>query len=137
MMYHLLKFFWRRNLLNTIGYQIKENNLTTRVIYSLVTVVMEVTLCNDLEMLQLGQILLRKKVLLTGNFQLLSLFCKRSARIYNVNVTRLIEVGSRTPHVQNLALEIFDFPMSYNVKLQSSWIPRKRNDNADIFIQNN
>ena len=51
----------------------------------------------------------------------------------NINVSRIIEVGSRRPHLHKLAIEIFDICMCFNIKLQPSWIPREQNETADFL----
>ncbi|XP_057308177.1 uncharacterized protein LOC130646058 [Hydractinia symbiolongicarpus] len=114
--------FWYRNLFNTNGYQIKKNTLTTKVIYSDASD----SGYGGYVMQRLGDIIAR------GNFTSEE---RRTSSTYrellavklilqavgprvknesvqgfsdNVNVTRITEVGSRRPHLQKLALEIFD-----------------------------
>lgn len=49
----------------------------------------------------------------------------------NMNVARIIEVGSAKTHLQKIAIEIYDLCMQFNIKLTPAWIPREFNLIAD------
>ena len=51
----------------------------------------------------------------------------------NVNVSRIIQVGSRKPDLHCLALDIFDLCIQFNLHIQPSWIPREENEFADMI----
>ena len=51
----------------------------------------------------------------------------------NQNVSRILLVGSKKPHLQELALMIFSLAMQHNIRLEPEWIPRELNDRADYL----
>ena len=51
----------------------------------------------------------------------------------NQNVVRIIEVGSRKPHIQAEALRVFHLAVQYQIHLEPSWIPREENECADYI----
>ena len=55
----------------------------------------------------------------------------------NVNVCRIIEVGSRKPNLHEIAIDIFDLCINYDIKLLPSWIPRTENFIADSLSKFN
>jgi ribonuclease HI len=46
---------------------------------------------------------------------------------------RIISVGSCKPHLQCLAMDIFQLCFRQNITLETQWIPRSLNDRADIL----
>ena len=42
-----------------------------------------------------------------------------------------MEVGSSKPHLQLIAIDIFDICIVHNIKLIPSWIPRELNQEVD------
>ena len=53
--------------------------------------------------------------------------------IDNFNATRILTIGSSKPHLQRLAIEIFNYCLSYNIKLIPEWTPRELNRCADYY----
>ena len=51
----------------------------------------------------------------------------------NQNVVRIIEVGSKQPHLHAIALKIFSLAVHSQVHLQPEWIPREQNEQADFL----
>ena len=51
----------------------------------------------------------------------------------NQNVVRILQVGSRKPHLQVEALRVFRFCIKYNIRLEPEWVPREMNELADYF----
>ena len=51
----------------------------------------------------------------------------------NQNVVRIVQVGSMIEELQELALDIFLFASSHNIRLDLTWIPRDQNSEADRF----
>ena len=48
------------------------------------------------------------------------------------SAVRVVECGSMKPHLQELAIEIFNLCLHYSIKLDINWIPRSINDQADF-----
>lgn len=46
---------------------------------------------------------------------------------------RIISVGSTKPHLQSLAMDIFQLCLNHNIALQAQWIPRTLNERADVL----
>ena len=51
----------------------------------------------------------------------------------NMAATRILVVGSSKPHLQNLALDIFQQCIQKSIKLSPEWIPRELNRDADFL----
>ena len=49
----------------------------------------------------------------------------------NKNVVQIIMVGSRTPNLQSVAVDIFKLACLHAISLEPEWIPRDENDLAD------
>lgn len=49
----------------------------------------------------------------------------------NINVARIINVGSSKNHLQNLTLDIHRLCLRYDIEIISQWIPREVNELAD------
>ena len=49
----------------------------------------------------------------------------------NQNVVRIVQRGSRKPHLQDGAMSIFELCFSAGIKLEMEWIPRDANELAD------
>ena len=49
----------------------------------------------------------------------------------NQNVVRIIQCGSRKPHLQDGAMSIYQLCISNGIKLEMAWIPRTLNEYAD------
>ena len=47
------------------------------------------------------------------------------------NVERVLSVGSRTPALQELVIDIFRLCIQHNIQLVPEWIPREENIFAD------
>jgi len=45
----------------------------------------------------------------------------------NQNVVRIVQKGSRKPHLQDGAMSIFELCFSAGIKLEMEWIPRDAN----------
>ena len=52
-------------------------------------------------------------------------------RTDNFNATKIIEKGSRKPHVHSIALDIFKICTQHDILLKTTWIPREQNQYAD------
>lgn len=51
----------------------------------------------------------------------------------NVNVSRIIEAGSRKLDLQQIAIDIYDLCLKYNLILHATWVPREENQLADAI----
>ena len=51
----------------------------------------------------------------------------------NQNVVRILQVGSRQPHLQGIALKIFALSVRSHIHLQPEWVPRELNEQADYL----
>ena len=51
----------------------------------------------------------------------------------NHNVTRIVLVGSPKPHLQALAIDIFQLCTAKRIVLDAQWIPRSVNERADLL----
>ena len=51
----------------------------------------------------------------------------------NQNVARILEVGSRQGHLQEIALKVFSLAVHYHIHLEPEWIPRELNQQADYL----
>ena len=51
----------------------------------------------------------------------------------NQNVVRILQVGSRQPHLQEIALKIFALSINSHIHLQPEWVPRELNEQADYL----
>ncbi|CAC5379675.1 unnamed protein product [Mytilus coruscus] len=51
----------------------------------------------------------------------------------NQNAVSIIKKGSKSPHLQGLALSIFNTCVSCNISLYAQWIPREENEKADAL----
>ncbi len=51
----------------------------------------------------------------------------------NQNVVRIISVGSKKEHLQQVAMRIFSFCFANRVVLEAEWIPRRDNELADYY----
>ena len=51
----------------------------------------------------------------------------------NQNVVRILEVGSRQPHLQTELLRVVELCMQHNIRMEPGWIPREENQLADYF----
>ena len=51
----------------------------------------------------------------------------------NDNAARIVLVGSRKPHLQALAIDIFQLCLAKRIVLDAQWIPRSVNERADLL----
>ena len=51
----------------------------------------------------------------------------------NQNVVRILQVGSRKPHLQEQAMKVFETCISYQIRLEPDWLPREENELADFI----
>lgn len=51
----------------------------------------------------------------------------------NQNVVRILQVGSKQAHLQSIAVRIFSLSVHWQIRLESEWIPRELNDQADYL----
>ena len=49
----------------------------------------------------------------------------------NHNVSRIISAGSGKVHLQNIALQIYNSCLKFQIKLEPTWLPREENELAD------
>jgi len=137
--------FWLRNLRNANGYQIKDNHVTSKIIFSdasdsgyggyLVQRLGNVITRGDFVMQEQATSSTHRELLAVKNV-LLSVHqhIKNEAVLWfsdNANVARIIDSGSTKPCLQNLAIDIFETCLRFNIKLIPSWIPREMNSFAD------
>ena len=52
----------------------------------------------------------------------------------NQNVARILEVGSKQPHLQKVALDIFFLAIQNHIHVEPEWIPRELNQQADYLM---
>ena len=53
--------------------------------------------------------------------------------IDNSSACRILSVGSTKSHLQNIAIDVFNFCSKFNIKLVPQWIPREQNELADYY----
>lgn len=51
----------------------------------------------------------------------------------NINATRIITNGSTKEHLQNLAMDIFNFCFKNTIQIEAQWVPRELNTRADFL----
>ena len=51
----------------------------------------------------------------------------------NQNVVRILQVGSRQPQLQEVALKIFSLTIHCQIRLEPEWVPREENEQADYL----
>ena len=51
----------------------------------------------------------------------------------NQNLVHIVECGSRKPHLQTVAMNIFELCFRHGIRLDMEWIPRGLNDKADYI----
>ena len=51
----------------------------------------------------------------------------------NQNIVRIVQAGSRQPHLQDGAMSIFEICWKHGIRLEMAWIPRSLNDRADYI----
>ena len=51
----------------------------------------------------------------------------------NQNVVRILQVGSRQPQLQEVALKIVSLTIHCQIRLEPEWVPREENEQADYF----
>ena len=51
----------------------------------------------------------------------------------NQNVVRILQVGSRKPDLQAVALKVFALVVRYQIRLEPEWVPRELNEKADYL----
>ncbi len=51
----------------------------------------------------------------------------------NVNVVRILKVGSPKTHLQSLALQIFRICLRQDIRILAQWVPREENELADAI----
>ena len=141
--------FWLRNLQKVNGLKIKAFPTTTKIVYSdasntgyggyIVERLSNVIARGDFTPSE-KQTSSTYRELLAVKLILHSLSDKlRNENVLwfsdNINVSRIIEVGSRRQHLHNLAVNIFDLCVTHNITLQPSWIPREINTSADFLAK--
>ena len=55
----------------------------------------------------------------------------------NASACHILSIGSSKPHLQNLAIEVFNFCTRFNIKLIPQCIPREQNYLADFYSRMN
>ena len=53
--------------------------------------------------------------------------------VENMSASRIPMVGSSKPHLQRIAADIFSIGLSFDISLDSQWLPRKENTHADLL----
>ena len=143
--------FWRGNLDSLNGYKIKEMHAFTKVVYSdasdtgfggyVVEKLGNVIAQGNFSEAESGtsstyrELLAVKQVLLS-----LSEYLRHQSVLWhsdNVNVARILEVGSSKDHLQHLALSIFRICLRQDVKIIPLWLPREENKLADAISKHN
>jgi len=51
----------------------------------------------------------------------------------NQNVVRIVQCGSKQPHLQSEALSIFATCLKNNIRVEPEWIPRDENELVDYY----
>ena len=51
----------------------------------------------------------------------------------NQNVVRILQVGSRQPQLQEVAIKIFSLSINCQIRLEPEWVPREENEQADYL----
>lgn len=49
-----------------------------------------------------------------------------------MGASRILMVGSSNPHLKQIAVDMFDIFLSFNISLGSRWLPREENARADL-----
>ena len=143
--------FWLHNLKKHNSFQIKVKHVITKVVYSDASG----TGYGGYAVRKLGNVIAKGnflpnerntsstcRELLAVKFILTSLTTELTNQTVqwfsdNTGVTRIIEVGSSKPHLQSIAIDIFDICIVQNIKLIPAWIPREWNQQADLLSKLN
>jgi len=51
----------------------------------------------------------------------------------DMGASRILMVGSSKPHLQQIAVDIFSVSLSFDISLDSQWLPREENARADLL----
>ena len=46
---------------------------------------------------------------------------------------RILQVGSKKPHLHAVALKVFNIAIQYQIRLEPEWVPRELNEQADFL----
>ena len=139
--------FWYKNIVSNNGYSIKRNHPTSQIIFCdasdnayggfmlhrLGKPICQSRFSHD----ELGtsstyrELLAIKNCLLSfaGHIQHEAV----EVRTDNKNAAGIIQKGSRRPHLQQLAVEIFEICLKYDILIKPTWIPREQNRYADYL----
>ena len=55
--------------------------------------------------------------------------------IDNSSACRILSAGSAKLHLQDIAIDVFNFCSKFNIKLIPQWIPREQNELAIIITE--
>ena len=122
--------FWAKNLNVVNGYSIKNNHAITKVVYT------------DASDYAYGGYIVQRcgNQIAHGSFQQDEREKSFASELVhhtvlwhsdNTNVARIISNGSSKDELQELALDIFETSMKYDIKIIPKWIPREENQIAD------
>ena len=139
--------FWLENIIPSNGYSIKRNHPTSQIIFSdasdhaysgymlhrLGEIICQSRFSRD----QIGTSSTNRELLAIKNcLQSFASHIRHEAveiRTDNKNAARIIEKGSRRPHLQDLAVHIFEICTQNDILLHPIWIPREQNQYADYL----
>ena len=139
--------FWLKNIDVKNGYAIKPKQATSQILFT------------DASEYAYGGYLLQRlgKIICHGRFdhhqvgkssterELLAIkYCLESfaqairheainIRTDNFSASRILEIGSPKPHLQALAIRIFEICVKNDIRLFPTWIPRELNQHADYY----
>ena len=51
----------------------------------------------------------------------------------NQNVVWILQVGSKKPHLQKIALKVLSLAIQFQIRLEPEWVPRELNEKADFL----
>ena len=138
--------FWHSIIASFSGYSIREPLVTHTAVFSDASDVSFGGFCVSIDGSPVSGMLTRDEMRMSSTFRelkamyyvLLSYADQlRNKRVNifadNQGAARIVSVGSPKPHLQAIALDIFQICSTYGIIINSQWIPRCLNERADIL----
>ena len=137
--------FWFRNLSIGNGHTIKQQHTTSQILFtdasdksygSFILKRLEKRICfgNFSQFEKTQSSTARELLAIQYSLQSFAKYLTHQAvnvRTDNINAAKIIEVGSPKPHLQTIAISIFETCLKNDIKLSPTWIPREQNYVAD------
>ena len=143
--------FWRENITKVNGFTFKPRPTTTKIIFTDASAYAYGGFtCERLdEVICSGKFTENEKLTSSTNRELLAVkYVLESfgnilsgesvqVNVNNFSASRILSVGSSKPHLQKIAIEIFQHCTNYDMRISPRWIPRSLNTKADEFSKIN